>query len=132
VRYAVVLHFGNPCVASGPAASWNPNQARDALLLPDPGAMDALIRDARSMGHHRSPMSYHANVGPAQGPLLHRDAPGVIGVLEALDKPMPIGMALCVGWGPGRVAMWKLSVHGVDVPDLWVVIDREFVPAHRG
>ena len=42
-------------------------------------------------------MRYFANAGPDRGPLLYCAAPDPIAVLEALDKPMPIGTALCVG-----------------------------------
>jgi hypothetical protein len=85
---------------------------------PSPGAesakrrwdwgMDAgsLRADARRMGRFWSPMGpYYTNAGPAQGPLLHRDVAGAIGVLEAPDKPMSIGMEPCLGWGPDRGAM---------------------------
>jgi hypothetical protein len=55
-------------------------------------------------------MRYFTNAGPDRGPLLYARVPGAIGVLEALDKPMPIGTALGVGWdGSGR-ALWRLTV----------------------
>jgi hypothetical protein len=55
--------------------------------------------------------------------------PDAISVLEALDKPMPIGMALCIGWDAAGRALWELVVHDTDVPGRWVVVDREFQPA---
>ena len=55
--------------------------------------------------------------------------PGAIGVLEALDKSMPIGMALCVGRDDVGRALWTLSIDGEDLPGRWVVVDREFQPA---
>ena len=73
-------------------------------------------------------MRYFTNAGPTRGPLRYGSAPGAIGVLEALDKPMPIGMALSVGWDDQRRAVWTLSVHGADLPGRWVVVDREFRP----
>jgi hypothetical protein len=57
--------------------------------------------------------------------------PGSIGVLEALDKPMPIGMASAIGQTEGGLAVWSLNVDGADVPGRWVIIDRRFVPAER-
>lgn len=42
--------------------------------------------------------------------------PGSIGDLEALDKPMPIGMAFEAGWIEGGLAVWRLTVRGADVP----------------
>ena len=55
--------------------------------------------------------------------------PGAIGVLEALDQPMPIGTALRVGVGAAGRALWALTIDGDDVPGRWVVVDREFQPA---
>jgi len=49
---------------------------------------------------------YFANAGPSRGPLLSGAAPGAIGVLEALDQPMPIGMALAVGRDAAGLAVW--------------------------
>jgi hypothetical protein len=53
--------------------------------------------------------------------------PGSIGVLEALDKPMPIGIASEIGRTEGGLAVWKPNVHGADVPGRWVIIDGRFV-----
>ena len=53
--------------------------------------------------------------------------PGSIGVLEAPDKPMPIGMASEIGRTEGGMAVWRLNVHGADVPGRWVIIDGRFV-----
>ena len=74
-------------------------------------------------------MRYYANCGPFCGPLVHGIWPDAISVLEALDKSMPIGMALCVGRDAAGYALWELVVHDRDVPGRWVVIDREFRPA---
>jgi hypothetical protein len=49
-----------------------------------------------------------------------------IGVLQARDEPMPIGMALSVGWGADGAALWKLTVHGAEVPGRWIVVGWEF------
>jgi hypothetical protein len=75
-------------------------------------------------------MRYFTDAGPYRGPLLSGTVPGTICVLEALDKPTPIGVAQCVGWDARGRAVWTLSVHDADVPGLWIVVDREFRPAH--
>jgi hypothetical protein len=72
---------------------------------------------------------FYANAGPAHGPLRYGGVPGAIGILEALDEPMPVGMALCVGWDSAGLAVWTLTVHGDDLPGRWLVIDGEFRPA---
>jgi hypothetical protein len=69
---------------------------------------------------------YFANVGPDRGPVHYGTVPGAIGVIEALDKPMPIGMALCVGVDTLSRAQWELVVHDAIVPGRWIVVDREF------
>ena len=74
-------------------------------------------------------MRYFTDAGPFRGPLLHGIWPVAISVLEALDKPMPIGQALCVGVDAAGLAVWELVVHDKVVPDRWVVVDREFHPA---
>jgi hypothetical protein len=71
---------------------------------------------------------YFTNVGPDRGPLLHGTVPGAIGVIEDLDKSMPIGMALRVGRDDAGRALWTLSIDGDDLPGRWVVVDREFRP----
>jgi hypothetical protein len=48
-----------------------------------------------------------------------RPAPGSIGVLEALDHLMPIGMACQAGWTEGGMAVWPLTVNDTDVPRPW-------------
>jgi hypothetical protein len=70
-----------------------------------------------------------ANAGPSRGPLLSGAAPGAIGVLEDLDQPIPIGMALAVGRDAAGLAVWTLTVHSDELPGRWLVIDREFRPA---
>jgi hypothetical protein len=72
---------------------------------------------------------YFTNVGPDRGPLLSGTVPGAIGVLEDLDQPMPIGMALRVGRDDTGRALWTLSIDDEDLPGRWVVVDREFQPA---
>jgi hypothetical protein len=73
-------------------------------------------------------MRYLASVGPARGPVLYGTVPGAIGVHQE-GEMMPVGMALAAGRDAAGRALWTLTVHDVDLPGRWVVIDREFVPA---
>jgi len=40
---------------------------------------------------------------------------------------MPIGMASPTGRTEAVLEVWRLHVHGADVPGRWVIIDRRFV-----
>jgi hypothetical protein len=73
-------------------------------------------------------MEYFTNTSAA-GPVRYGQLPGSIGVLEALDKPMPIGMASAIGRTEGGLAVWQLTIDGAGVPGRWVIIDGRFVPA---
>ena len=73
-------------------------------------------------------MVYFTTAGPKSGPLRHGDAPDAIEVLEAPDKPKPIGTAMLARVGAGGVVIWRLVVHGLKVPDEWFVVDRQFWP----
>jgi hypothetical protein len=70
---------------------------------------------------------YFAHISAA-GPIRYGQFPFSIGVLEARDKPMPIGMAPEVNRTEDGLALWKPTVHGVEVPGRWVIVDREFKP----
>jgi hypothetical protein len=72
-----------------------------------------------------SAMEYFINIS-ASGPVRYGQLPGSIGVLEAPDKPMPIGMASAIGRTEGGLAVWGLNVDGANVPGRWVIVDREF------
>jgi hypothetical protein len=72
-------------------------------------------------------MEYFTNAS-ASGPVRYGQLPGSIGVLEALDQPMPIGMASAIGRTEGGLAVSGLNVEGADVPGRWVIIDGRFVP----
>jgi hypothetical protein len=72
---------------------------------------------------------FYADAGPVRGPFLHRDVPGAIGVLEARDSHLPVGMALCTGRNFAGVALWRLLIDEIELLGRWVVIDREFVLA---
>jgi hypothetical protein len=58
----------------------------------------------------------------------YRDVPGSIGVLESLDKPMPIGQAHCKMWDANGLAVWSLTIGGQPIAGRWVIIDRQFRP----
>jgi hypothetical protein len=63
------------------------------------------------------------------GPVKYGQLSSSIGVLEALDSPMPIGMAPCRGWGLDGLAVWTLRIGGQELLGRWVIIDRQFRPA---
>jgi hypothetical protein len=42
---------------------------------------------------------------------------------------MPIGIASTIGRTEGGLAVWRLHVHGAEVPGRWVIIDGRFVVA---
>ena len=42
-----------------------------------------------------------------------------------------IGSASEVGMTTTGLALWRLRVHGAEVPGLWVLIDGQFVPAEE-
>ena len=62
-----------------------------------------------------------------KGPIRYGDVPGSIGVLEALDKPMPIGEASCRTWDENGLAVWTLRIGKQEIAGRWVIIDRRFV-----
>jgi hypothetical protein len=63
------------------------------------------------------------------GAVKHWQLANSIGVLAALDNPELIGRATCRGWDAAGLAWWELTVHGKELPGLWVIIDRVFWPA---
>jgi hypothetical protein len=77
-------------------------------------------------------MGYYADVGPKTGPILWKHGHHAIAVLESPSNHVPIGMALGCGWGAGGVHVWRLVVHGVEVPGRWIVVGREFWPEEMG
>jgi hypothetical protein len=74
-------------------------------------------------------MAYYTNVGPKSGPIMYRDGHDAIGVLQDRDNHWPIGMALGWNWDAEGRSTYKLTVHGIELPGLWVVVDREFRPS---
>jgi hypothetical protein len=77
-------------------------------------------------------MHYYTNVGPVVGPAFDRRVPPTIDVLKARDDAQPIGTALCVGLGDKGIALWRLIVHSITLPDRWIVVNRQFRPADLG
>ena len=62
------------------------------------------------------------------GPIRYGQTPGSIGVLEAIDKPMPIGEASCRTYDENGLAVWTLRTSKQEILGLWIVVDREFQP----
>jgi hypothetical protein len=79
----------------------------------------------------RGMATYFTNCDPESGPILDRDFPLAIGVL-AEGELMPVGMALGAGGTDDGPAIWRLTVHGADVPGRWIIVDREFRPVVAG
>ncbi len=72
--------------------------------------------------------TYFAHISTA-GPIRYGQVPGSIGVLESLDKFMPIGEANCVTWDENGLAVWTLRISKEEIPGRWVIVDRGFRPA---
>jgi hypothetical protein len=52
-----------------------------------------------------------------------------IGVGESDGFPVPVGQANQIGKTAEGLAVWRLTVHGVDLPGTFVIVDGAFVPA---
>jgi hypothetical protein len=77
-------------------------------------------------------MAYYTNVGPQSGPLLSSAGYFAIGVVQARQAHTAIGTALVAGKDENGLALWRLTIDTIDLPGLWVVVDREFRPAPTG
>ena len=64
-----------------------------------------------------------------KGKIRYGDVPGSIGVLEALDKFMPIGEAHCLTWDQNGLAVWTLRIGKQEIVGRWIIVDQEFRPA---
>ena len=73
---------------------------------------------------------YFAHISQ-RGPVKYGDVPGSIGVLEALDKFMPIGEASCRTHDENGLAVWTLRIGKQEIADRWVIVDQEFILARR-
>ncbi len=69
--------------------------------------------------------TYFAYISAA-GPIRYGQVPGSIGVLEALDRFMPIGEAHCLTWHQNGLAVWTLRIGKEEISGRWVIVDREF------
>jgi hypothetical protein len=61
-----------------------------------------------------------------KGPVKYRDVIGSIGVLEAPDNHMPIGIANCRTYDERGLAIRELTVRGEKVSGQWIIVDGEF------
>jgi hypothetical protein len=61
------------------------------------------------------------------GAVKYGQLPSAIGVYKAPDAPIPIGVALKIGWAYKGLAVWTLTVHGNELPGHCVIIDKRFV-----
>jgi hypothetical protein len=77
-------------------------------------------------------MAYYTNVGPLSGPLVSRAGYFAIVVLPARQSRTPIGQALAAGQDNDGLALWRLTVETIELPGLWVVVDREFRHTGQG
>jgi hypothetical protein len=68
---------------------------------------------------------YFAHISQ-KGKIRYGQVPGSIGVLEALDKFMPIGEASCRTHDANGLAVWTLRIGKQEIPGRSVIIDREF------
>jgi hypothetical protein len=71
-------------------------------------------------------MTYFTDVS-TKGPVLSRQLPRVIGIVESPDKRTLIGTASERGRTDDGLAVWFLKVRGVEVPGHFVVVDGAFV-----
>jgi hypothetical protein len=74
-------------------------------------------------------MSYSTNPGPLSGPLRYNPGFFAIEVTQSQGTRTPIGRALVAGQDQNGLALWRLTIDTIDLPGLYVVIDREFRPA---
>jgi hypothetical protein len=75
------------------------------------------------------PEGYFASITSisTSGPIRSGQFPFDIIVVGAPDSGA-IGMAFGTGRTNDGLARWRLTVHGIDVPGQWVIVDREFRP----
>jgi hypothetical protein len=71
-------------------------------------------------------MAYHTNAGPAYGALCPGAGPGALDVTKGITSVILFGTATEIVWGQGGVSLWRPTVHSVELPGLYVVLDREF------
>jgi hypothetical protein len=69
--------------------------------------------------------AYYTNFGDTA--IRYGEVPGTIGVLEAPDNHMPIGMAFPIGWTAEGLALFRLAIGSEEIPGRWVCRTRQFV-----
>ena len=74
-------------------------------------------------------MACHTNAGPAYGGLCCRAGSGAIDATKRIISLVLFGAATEIVWPQGGASLWRPTVHGVELPGLYIVIDREFWPA---
>ena len=57
------------------------------------------------------------------GPIRYYQVTGSIGVLESLDKFMPIGEASCLTYDENRLAVWTIRIGKQEIPGRWIMVD---------
>jgi hypothetical protein len=78
---------------------------------------------------------YFSTWGPLDGPILVDDRAPVLQVVCAPDDDQRIGSAYPQPGlnGNGNWAtLFKLVIHGVQLPGLWLCVGRQFFPATQG
>jgi hypothetical protein len=70
-------------------------------------------------------MAYHTNAGPAYGTLRLGAGSGALDVTKGLTSIILFGTATEIVSGQGGIALWQPTVHGVELPGLYVVLDHE-------
>jgi hypothetical protein len=77
-------------------------------------------------------MPYFTDAGPKSGPIRLEHRLDALGLLASPDDHAPIGVALALAMDEDRRSLWRLTVHGAKVSGVFIVVDREFVPASGG
>jgi hypothetical protein len=61
-----------------------------------------------------------------KGPLMYRDVPGSLCVIESPDGLIPSGRADCTTHDEHGVAVWVLRIGKEEIPGRWVLVGGEF------
>jgi hypothetical protein len=68
---------------------------------------------------------YFADIGPHLGTVRYCIAGDSAAVLSA-PRSAPIGAAECVGCYGRGLSLWRLTVHGAELPHRYIIRDRKF------
>jgi hypothetical protein len=69
--------------------------------------------------------------GDIGAPVVVNRQRGKVGVLEAPDNHMPIGIANRRTWDENGLVVWELTVREEKIPGRWVIVDRELRAAEQ-